>query len=154
MALLNFDVTKVEPSKGYDLLPPGKYLVEVTASEEKEIKGNKGTLLQLELTVIEGDFKNRKLWVNLCTGHIKPEIALRARGDFSAICHAVDRPNAEYSEDVHHLPFVVNVKWKKDKETDELHNEVNAYYKYESQFKQSNAPASAPANNSIPPWKR
>ena len=156
MALLNFDVSKVEPSRGYELLPPGKYLVEVTASEEKPIKDNKGTLYQLEFTIIEGEYKNWKLWTNFCTGHIDPKIQDRARGDFSALSHAANLSKVDYTEEVHHIPVIVNVRNKPDKVTGELRNEISSYAKPESQFKPATqAPATSQTNNSnIPPWKR
>jgi hypothetical protein len=154
MALLNFDVSTVEPSQGYELLPPGKYLVEVTASEEKPIKDNKGSLYQLEFTILEGDYKNWKLWSNFCCGHIDPKTAGRGKSDFAALCIAANLKEAKYTEDVHNIPVFVNVRNKADKVTGELRNEINNYSKYESQFKQPAPPSSAPVNNSVPPWKR
>jgi len=154
MAFLNFDATQVEPSRGYELLPPGKYLVEITDTEMKPTKTGTGEMLQIEFTVIDGEFKNRKIWDRLCLRHTNPETVKIANADLSAICHAVGVMRPGESIELHHIPLVISVKCKTDESTGEIHNEVKSYSKLESQFKQSNAPVSAPANNSIPPWKR
>ena len=90
MALLNFDASQVDPSVGYEALPAGKYLVEISDSEMKPTKAGNGEMLQLEFTVIDGEFKNRKIWDRLCLRHPNPEAVKIAQANLSAICHAVE----------------------------------------------------------------
>ena len=154
MALLNFDATQVDPSTGYDPLPPGKYLVEITDSEMKATKAGNGEMLQLEYTVLDGEFKNRKIWDRLCLRHPNHTAVEIAEANLSAICHAVGVMKLDDSVQLHHAPFVITVKCKVDDSTGETYNEVKAYARHESQFKPATPPASPQANNSIPPWKR
>jgi hypothetical protein len=156
MALLNFDASQVDPSVGYEALPAGKYLVEITDSEMKATKAGTGEMLQLEFTVIDGEFRNRKIWDRLCLRHPNPEAVKIAQANLSAICHAVDVLRPGDSVELHHIPLVIAVKCKADESTGEIYNEVKSYAKPESQVKPTSPPqtTSAPVNNTIPPWKR
>jgi hypothetical protein len=157
MALLNFDASQVDPSAIFDPLPPGKYLAEITDSEMKPTKAGNGEMLQLELTVIDGEFKNRKIWDRLCLRHPNPEAVKIAQANLSAICHAVDVLRPGDSIELHHIPLVIAVKCKIDESTGEVYNEVKSYAKPESQVRQTTPPkatTSATVNNTVPPWKR
>ena len=60
-----FDASAVEPSNNYDVLPPGKYLTQVIASEMRATKDGLGQYLYLELDVLEGQYAGRKLFDRL-----------------------------------------------------------------------------------------
>ena len=157
MAVLNFDASQVAPSVPYETLPAGKYLVEITDTEMKPTKSGNGEMLQIEFTVIDGEFKNRKVWDHLCLRHSNPEAVKIAQANMSAICHAVNVLQPGDSVELHHIPLVIAVKCKADESTGEIRNEVKSYSKPESQVKQSvtqPTATSAPANKGIPPWKR
>ena len=79
MATLNFNANEVEPSTGFDAIPAGKYQAVITDSEEKRNKAGTGTYLQLEFEVIEGDYKNRKLWTRLNLNNPNAEAVRIAR---------------------------------------------------------------------------
>ena len=157
MALLNFDASQVDPSVGYEPLPAGKYLVEITDSEMKPTKAGTGEMLQLEFTVIDGEFKNRKIWDRLCLRHPNPETVKIAQANLSAICHAVSILRPGDSIELHNTPLIIAVKCKPDETTGEIYNEVKSYAKYETQMMQATPPkttSASSANSSIPPWKR
>lgn len=156
MAILNFDASQVDPSTAFEALPAGKYLVEITDTEMKPTKAGTGEMLQIEFTVIDGEFKNRKVWDHLCLRHTNPDAVKIAQANLSAICHAVGVLRPGDSIELHHIPLVVSVKCKADESTGEIRNEVKSYAKPESQVKPAPPPAAtnAPANQSIPPWKR
>ena len=155
MAILNFDASQVDPSVGYEPIPAGKYLVEVTASEMKPTKAGNGEMLQLEFTVIDGEFKNRKVWDRLCLRHPNPDTVKIAKANLSAICHAINVLHPGESHELHHIPLVISVKCKTG-ESGDIHNEVKSYAKPESQIKQPTPKpaASTPNGNNVPPWKR
>jgi len=163
MAFLNFDASQVDPSVAYEAIPADKYLVEITDSEMKPTKNGSGTLLQLEYTVIEGEYKNRKIWDRLCIKHTNQQTVKIALANLSAICHAVGVMKPQDSAELHHIPFLVTVKCKSD-DSGEIRNEVKAYAKYESPFKQqvtqpepelqSEAYPQAPSDDKTPPWAR
>ena len=62
MSTINFNANEVEPSTGYDPIPAGKYQAVITESEMKPTKTGNGQYLQLEFEIIEGEYKNRKVW--------------------------------------------------------------------------------------------
>jgi len=154
MALLNFDASQVAPSVPYETLPAGKYLVEITDTELKPTKNGTGEMLQIEFTVIDGEFKNRKVWDRLCLRHSNPEAVKIANANLSAICHAVGVMKPGESIELHHIPLVIAVKCKADESTGEIHNEVKSYAKPESQIKQSTAVTTSVPTKTVPPWKR
>ncbi|MCL2624372.1 MAG: DUF669 domain-containing protein [Planctomycetaceae bacterium] len=161
MAYLNFDASQVDPSVPFEAIPSDKYLVEITDSEMKPTKNGSGTLLQLEYTVIEGEYKNRKIWDRLCIKHTNQQTVKIALANLSAICHAIGVMKPQDSAELHHIPFHVTVKCKSD-DSGEIRNEVKAYAKYESPLKQSvtqpetqvETYPQAPSDDHTPPWAR
>ena len=75
-----FDATSVEPNKPFELLPPGRYVVQIVNSEMRPTKDGMGQLLWLELDVLEGACAGRKLFDRLNLVNANPttvEIAQR-----------------------------------------------------------------------------
>ena len=151
MATLDFNANDVAPTTEYQPLPAGKYLAEITASEQKQTKSGNGNYLELEYTVIEGPCKGRKVWDRLCLNHPNELTQRIARGNLSAICHAVGVMQPRDSVELHNLPLVLTVKCKKRADTDEVSNEVKGYAKRESAVGQ---PQQAPTTDQTPPWAR
>lgn len=56
------DVSTVEPQGDFDVLLPGDYVVGIEKSEVKSTKKQDGHYLELTMTVLDGQFKSRKLW--------------------------------------------------------------------------------------------
>ena len=67
MALLNgtFDASGVEPAAPMELLPPGRYVAQIVQSEMQPTKAGDGQMLWLELEVLEGAQRGRKIWDRL-----------------------------------------------------------------------------------------
>lgn len=151
MATLDFNANDVAPTTAYEPLPAGKYLAEITASEQKKTKSGSSNYLELEYTVIDGPFKGRKAWDRLCLNHPNELTQKIARGNLSAICHAVGVMQPRDSVELHNLPMVITVKCKKRQDTGEISNEVKGYAKRESAVGQ---PQQAPVNDQTPPWAR
>lgn len=59
-----FDTGSVEPSKGsdFELLPPNWYNVELSDAKVKNTKAGNGKYLEVTLTVLDGEYKSRKIW--------------------------------------------------------------------------------------------
>ncbi|MEO5376056.1 MAG: DUF669 domain-containing protein [Alphaproteobacteria bacterium] len=105
-----FDATGVEPNKPFEVLPPGRYLVQIVASEMRVTKNGMGQYLWLELDVLEGEHAGRKLFdrLNLVNNNIQTvEIA---QSTLSAICHAIGRMQVQDSEELHLIPMIADVK--------------------------------------------
>jgi len=147
----NFNANEVEPSASFDPLPAGKYLAAVTASEMKPTKSGNGSYLEMELTILEGEYKDRKVWDRLNLNNPNATAVKIARSELSAICHAVGVLSPKDSVELHNLPLVITVKLKKREDTGEMTNEVKGYAKKESAAGQ---PQQAPVTDNTPPWKR
>jgi hypothetical protein len=152
MANLNgFNANNVEPTTVLDPLPAGKYLAAITASEMKATKKGDGSFLELEFTVLEGEYRGRKVWDRLCINHPKDVTQKIARGNLSAICRAVGVLQPRDSVELHNLPLVIAVKCKRRDDTGEFTNEVKGY---EAKSAAAGQPQQAPTNDTTPPWKR
>lgn len=151
MALLNFDATRVEPSTVMEALPAGQYLVEITKSETKETKAKNGSYLELEMTVLEGDYRGRKLWDRLCLQHVNQKTQAIARANLSALCHAVNILKPKDSIELHDLPFMVTVKTRENDVTGEIYNEIRGYAKRERAV---TGDSTTTAGDNTAPWAR
>ena len=152
MANLNgFNANEVEPSTSFDPLPAGKYLAAITGSQMKATKQGDGSYLELEFTVLEGEYKDRKVWDRLCLNHPNAQAVKIARGNLSSICRAVGVMQPRDSVELHNLPLLITVKLKKREDNGELANEVRGYARKESAIGQ---PQQAAVTDNTPPWKR
>lgn len=106
----NFDASTVDPTKPIDLLPPGKYVVQIVASEMRVTKDGMGQYLWLELDVLEGECAGRKLFDRLNLVNNNPSTVEFAQRTLSAICHATGRMQVQDSEELHLIPMLADVK--------------------------------------------
>lgn len=154
MTALNFDATTVDPTSPIAALPAGTYRAHITASEVKPTKNQTGKYLQLEFTVLDGDFKGRKFWERLNiqnTNQTAQEIAQRT---LSAICHATGVLKLTNSQQLHHIPVTVKLTVKQDAGY-EPRNEVKGYEKAEGGAPATAATTSAPpASAAAPAWAK
>lgn len=153
MSTLNFNANEVEPSVGFDAIPAGKYQAVITDSEMKDTKSGTGKYLQLEFEIIEGDYKNRKLWARLNLENANSEAVRMARADLSAICRAVNVIQPRDSVELHNLPLTITVRCRKNQD-DEIVNEIRGFA---PKVALSGATQTTPAPqspNAAPPWAR
>lgn len=147
--LNGFDANTVEPvSSNFDPIPAGKYLAMIVDSQEKSSqKGHK--YLSLEIEVIDGEFKGRKLWTNLNLAHPNADTVKFARAELAEICKAVGVLRPTDTVQLHNLPMQITVKVTRRKDNDELQNRIKGY-----------APKAAAqgqpqqATGTTPPWRR
>lgn len=152
MANLNgFDASTVEPSSTFDPLPAGKYMAAITGTEMKPTKDGAGSYLNVELTILDGPYKDRKVWDRLCLNHPNVQTVKIARGNLSALCRAVGVMQPRDSVELHNIPLVVTVKVKKREDTGEPANEVRGYAKKEAAI---GKPQQAAPTDNTPPWRR
>jgi hypothetical protein len=107
----SFNARSVEPSTPREdgPVPAGWYRMWIVASEIKPTKKGDGKRMELEMDVIEGPHKNRKVWEGLNIQNPNEqaqEIALR---DLSAICHAIGVLNFTHPQQLHRKPMLVKV---------------------------------------------
>lgn len=104
-----FDANAVEPSS-YDVLPPGKYLSQIVASEMRPTKDGRGQYLFLELDILEGPFAGRKLFDRLNLVNDNPDTVDIATRTLSSICRATGQMQVKDSEQLHLIPLIVDVR--------------------------------------------
>jgi hypothetical protein len=165
MAQLNFDASKVDPSVPFEAVPSDKYTAEISKSELKPTKSGDGSYLEIEYTILEGEYKGRKVWDRLCLNHQTQKTVEIARANLSAICHAVGILKPRDSSELHNIPLTITVKAKRDDSTGNIFNEVKGYSKRES-FTQATPHLTeagqvqqtqyqqAPVNGGTAPWRR
>ncbi len=60
-----FDTNTVEPQGDFEVIPPDKYPVSIDKAEVVETKKGDGYYLKVCMTVLDGKYRNRKLWDNI-----------------------------------------------------------------------------------------
>jgi hypothetical protein len=171
MAQLGFDATNVEPAAPRDILPAGKYVAHIIASEMKDTSKG-GQYLNLEHEVIDGPHKGRRVWNKLNLVNDNATTVEIAQRQLSSICHAIGMLKVNDSEDLHYKPMLITVKVRpagKDKQgiDRDAQNEVGGY-EAANGVRSAFAPAAQPATSTprpapaaagasaggVPPWKK
>ncbi len=168
MSILNgFDASTVSPETRAAPVPEGKYLCVIDRAEEKASKSDPGNrFLELTLLIIDGEYANRKLWWRLNLENSNEEAVRISRANLSGICRAVGVMRPKDSAELLNIPFLVTVKVKKNRQTDELQNEcVKAEPKSSggaagaplarptpAPTAPAASPAARPATPAQPPW--
>jgi len=158
--LNNFNAHEVDPSVPFEPVPAGKYIAAITDkyiaaitdSEMKATKDGTGSYLELTFTIVEGEYKDRKVWDRLCLNHSNEKTVKISRANLSAICRAVGVMQPRDSFELHNLPLLITIKCKKRENSDEIDNEVKGYEKREAV---TGKPQQQEArSDNAPPWKR
>jgi len=105
-----FDASSVTPSSNYDVLPPGKYLGQIVASEMRPTKDGTGQYLYLEVDILEGQYAGRKLFDRLNLVNANPDTVEIAKRTLSSICRAVGKMQVSNSEQLHLIPITLDVR--------------------------------------------
>ena len=86
---LDFNAHDIEPSQEIDNLPNGWYNSEITDAEVLPTKGKgNNERVSIEYTVLDGDFKGRKVWGSINNKHSKAQVQEIGQRELSAVCHA------------------------------------------------------------------
>jgi hypothetical protein len=105
-----FDATGIDPMKPLEVLPPGKYPAWIVNSEMRPTKDGLGQYLNLEIDVLDGPCKGRKLFDRLNLVNNNTQTVEMAQRTLSAICHATGRLQVQDSEELHLIPFTAVVQ--------------------------------------------
>jgi hypothetical protein len=146
-----FDASSIEPSNGYEiyppgkyLYPPGKYLAQITHSEMRVTKDGNGQYLYLELDILEGQYAGRKLFDRLNLVNANPDTVQIAQRTLSSICRAVGKLQVSNSEQLHLIPLIADVRVRPPKG---MYGESNSirYLPRSGVSQPAATPAAAPA---------
>lgn len=123
----SFDATQVAPASSSDPIPAGNYAAMITESEIKPLKSGNGTALRLTFQVLEGEFKNRKVWANLNIQHTNATAQAIAQQQLSAICHAVNVLKISNPAALHNKPMTIKVKVRPAHDGYDASNDIGGY---------------------------
>ena len=162
----SFDATQVAPAASSDPIPAGNYAAMITESEIKPLKSGNGTALRLTFQILDGEFKNRKVWANLNIQHTNTTAQAIAQQQLSAICHAVNVLKISNPAALHNKPMTIKVKVRPAHDGYDASNDISGYSAINAasaaptaatngtataRTAASAAPAT-PATKSAPPW--
>jgi len=111
-----FNAQQYDPTQSVGGLPVGKHPVIVESSEVKANKANDGGYLQLNLKLIDGPQTGTTGAYRLNLYHSNPQTAEIAHRQLSAICHVIGVFNVQDSQQLHNIPFIVEVGLQKGEE--------------------------------------
>ena len=107
-----FDTGSVEPQGDFPVLPPGNYPVLIENAEVKATKKGDGHYIKLTMSVVDGPYKNRKLWdqINIQNpGQQCVEIGLRC---LAALGQAIGLASINATEQLLDQVCIAHVKVK------------------------------------------
>jgi len=154
--------SNTEKMDDFTPIPAGAYNALIKKSEFKQTKAKTGHYLQLQLVIIDGEFKGRVLFERLNLDNPNPTAVQIANKALNSICDACGKVAVEDSEELHGIPMQVKVGLTVATPTQPASNEIKFYGPYEgeanepvedptSQAKQETAPAET---KSKLPWEK
>lgn len=115
------DSLDLEPIK------PGVYKAVITESQMMDNSKGTGKFLMLTLQIIEGEFKNRRVWDRLNLIHPNETAVEIAKQSLANICRAVGVLTPRDSAELHDKPMSIRVVQRKREDNGEIANDVKAY---------------------------
>lgn len=141
------DANSPEAQSGFGSIPGGTYTAQITNSYDKTSKDGSKRWMEYEITIIEGEYRGRKLWERF---HIydpsKPGGISWAKQKNGEICRACKVANMKDSADLHNIPMTITVREYEDEQYG-MRNEITSYSQIASLSQNTNAP-----QNESAPW--
>lgn len=151
MAGFSFDATNVQPSTSFGPLPAGTYIAQIVDSDVKPNKSGTGRYLALQFEILDGEFKNRRVFANLTVEHQNQQAQQIGQSQLSALCRAVNVLQLTDTAQLHGRPLRIKIKVSTDPQYGDR-NEVTGY-EAASGFT-APTPTAKPAAGNVPPWQR
>lgn len=164
--LTGFDASKQGEMLNFDAFPAHKALGMMTKSEMKPTKAGTGSYLECEFTLLDGQYKGRKVWARLNLSNPNKQAEDIARRELGAICKAVGIITPLDSADLHNKPIMLDIGYEaaapatNDKPATKAQNVIKGYTPATG-----TAGAAAPSPTpqgftqvakpaAVPPWQR
>src|SRR4051812_41232904 len=165
-----YDATQIEPNTAFEVIPAGKYHVQIVNSEMRSTNANNGQFLWMELSIMDGPHANKRLFDRLNLVNPSEKAVAIAQGALSAICRAIGQMSVSDSEQLHNRSLIANVRVRpegpdKNGIMRSAQNEIGGYLPMNGTSQPVAAtarPATAPAAQAAqatpqpttPPWRR
>ena len=128
---LEFNADEVEVvDEDFSVLAPGEYPVIVEESEFRDTKAGDGKYLFLQLSVIDGQGKNRKLFDRLNLDNPNAQAVEISKKQLASLCRAVGKQKIADSSELHDIPVTARVEIRKGTNGYEDSNDIKGYKKY------------------------
>lgn len=148
MAMIGFDAAQFAGVAKIDSVPAGDYEVAIVESYYQETASGNGHYFKFVSEVLEGDYKGRRIFINLCVDHPNDRTVMMAKSDLGLICKAVGVPSPKDTSELHNRPFCLTLRNKRDSRTGEESSEVRS-----GSFRPVPEPP-AYQKTDVPPWAR
>lgn len=155
-----FDPNSVEPLADITALPDGWYQVVIEESGFKATRAGTGEYLELALRVLDGAYKNRKVWARLNLRHDQEKTRNMAVRELATICQAAHKTHAiRDSSELHNIPIEAHVVYVPPTAEYKAKNDVKGWRAVGSGGPQHQAPpaprpvAPVPAAPAGGPWQ-
>ena len=122
-----FDPNTIEDRPDFGLFPVGEYIAEVTGSDYKITKSGNGKYIELEFTILDGEYAGRKYWDRLNVRNENKVAMDIANSSMKDLMKAIGKPNEPCSNTnmLHGIPVKLKIGISKRKDTGEDQNKVN-----------------------------
>jgi len=105
----SFNASEVPPATVQAVLPKGWYQVMIADCKNKTNNAGTGSYLELEMQVLDGEHKGRRIWDRLNLDNPNQTAVDIAKASLSAICHAVNVLTPASADELLHIPLEVLV---------------------------------------------
>lgn len=113
MATFGFNPAEVPPQEDFTPLPAGEYMVVAIKSDIEPTK-NGGSQMVFHHQVLDGPYKGRLIFDRITLTNVNAQAQEIGRRSISALCHAVGKPGAQESAELHNKPFIIRVAIEKN----------------------------------------
>ena len=105
-----FNTKGKDGKKTNSLIPAGeKLLVEVEQSDYVQNRNGDGHIAKFTIGVIKGDYKGRKVFLNLNLDHPNEKAVEMAEAEFVSLIRSCKLTAVEDTEELHNIPFMIEV---------------------------------------------
>lgn len=122
----------------FEPIPPGKYPVEIVASELLQTKAGDGQYLKFTFSILDGEYAGRYIWSNINIDNPSPKAVEIAEHELASIIKACGLESIEETEELHGIPIMGRVKIKPAQGPYEASNTISGFKPIESGIDDSN----------------
>jgi hypothetical protein len=126
---LMFDASNVAipQENSFAPIPAGQYPVIVDSSEFRDTKAGDGRYLHLELSIVDGPSKGRKIFDNLNLENKNPTAVDIAQRQLASLVRACGKVKISDSAELHNIPVSATLAVRKGTNGYEDSNDVKSY---------------------------
>lgn len=157
MASFQFNAANVAPQQSFTPIPSGSYIAQVVESEIKQTKGGTGQMMNLTFEVLDGQYRNRKVFGRINVVNQSAEAERIGQSQLSALCHATGVMQLQDTVQLHGKPVKIKVKVRVDESGKyDDSNEVTGYEAISGavQIPAASQQAQAAPTASSAPWAK